>query len=611
MENVNDIITKINQGNLVKKTGEVYTALLNESIRRINYNANALPEDRNEQDRYILNSLGPAATDSLVEHAIVEMRRQGKLGSLILTNNMAANVRMIQNFGGEEAPAFSNVLRQFLLPRYAYLDFDTVIDPRHHIDTECGYPKFITPIMYRYMYDRDDVARRVVDLYPDETWSEDPIVTDTDDETEMTPFKEDWQMLCEDHNVLQMLYRINRLAGIGHYGALLLGVGDGADLEKPIDEPDLLMGKKRTRSLIPRDVLFMRPFDEYLSFIHMYETDVLHPRYGLPKFYNLIFLDMTIDAAGASIGTRLNRRVHWTRVVHVPSDSLQSSLVFATPCMQPVFNRLLDLRKIKGGSAEMFWKGAFPGLSFEAMPGIIDANPEYDKDEFKEMLERYSGGLQRYLDTVGLTVKSLAPQVADPEKHVRVQLEAIAMAKNCPFNVFMGSEQGRVAGSESKTTWNQRLGKTIKRHTIPYVLRNCIDRFLAIGWMRPPKNDKYYVGWPDFHTVTDEDRANLALKWTQALAQYVAGGLIHFIAPLDYMTQILGIKPKQAILIDAYMQETGGYKTLRDVDPSEQAVAGTNGVRKNTMSKGAKEGTTSERPKPRDTSDKKIEGSSG
>jgi hypothetical protein len=562
----------------------------------------------------LLNSVGPAAAEAVMAHTLTTLKKQGLYQDAEFNGSITHNLRVLDEpnrhqpltNGDSEFGCAESVLREFLLPRYAYLDFDRVVDPRHRIDEECGYPKFVTPIMYRYMYDRDDMARRVVDIYPDETWAVEPTVTDTEDENEMTPFKEDWQRLCEDFNLLSYLYRMDKLSGIGHYGALLMGIADGEDLEAPIDEEGLLEGGRRWVSKKPRELLFLRPFDEYLSFIHQYEVDVLHPRYGLPKFYNLVFLDMTIDAAGASIGTRLNRRVHWSRVVHV-ADNLQSSLVFGTPRMQPCFNRLLDLRKVKGGSGEMFWKGGFPGVSFEIDPRFVADDPEFDREEFKRTVERYANGLQRYIDLVGIKATSLNPQVADPMQHVMIQLQAIAMSQNVPLRVWIGSEEGRLASSQDKLTWNQRLGRKLRTFTTPNLIRNTVDRFVAVGVMRPPRDNKYWIDWPDLNTPTDEDKANLALKWTQALSQYVGAGVIHLIEPMDYFTQIVGMRPADAKRVLDQVDKNGGFSKLRAVNPDQGA--GANGNRENNVTPGEKSGTAGSRPKKRNTADKKAEGS--
>ncbi len=558
---------------------------------------------------YLLNSMGPAAASSAVEFGIQHFSKRNKhnFRTQKFTENYMVNAQMIQNLDVGATGDFNNVLRQFLLPRYAYLDFDAIVDPRHMIDLECGYPRFITPIMYRYMYDRDDVARRVVDIYPDECWSADPEVYDDDDEKKTTPFEEDWKRLCDEMNLLSYLYRMDKMCGIGHYGVLLLGIDDGLPLDQPIlgldqwGRPDPKFKPQR-----PYNLLYMRPFDEYLSFIQMYETDVYSPRYGLPVYYNLVMLDMTIDAAGASIGTRLNRRVHWTRLIHV-ADNLLSSLVYGIPRAQNTFNRLLDLRKIKGGSAEMFWKGAFPGLAFEIDPRFVADDPEFDREDFKREVKDYADGLQRYLTLIGIKATSLAPQIAEPKAHVEIQEAAIAQNLNIPLRIFQGSEEGRLASSQDSLAWNTRLKKRYSKFLNPYLIRKIVDRFIALGIMRPPKDGKYKIYWPDLNLSTDEDKANLALKWTQALAQYVSSGIIHMIPPMDYMTMILGLPPSDAVRINQYVEANGGYEKLKKVDPAAPTAGGANGTRQNIADKNQSTKKDGKAKKP-NTADKKATG---
>lgn len=600
--NRKDLANILNNGGIGQQLSALNRALL------IGVSKTLLGEEKEPEDPnlMLLNGLHPSIASEAFGQSVKVCQSRGLLTNIEFNGSINKNLKLIQNDGGDGCNTFTSVLRQFLLPRYAYLDFDNLVDPRHQIDFECGYPKFITPIMYRYMYDRDDVARKVVDFFPDECFAVDPEVYETEDEDEWSPFELTWKMLCEDFQLLQMLYRIDKLSGIGHYGLLLMGLDDGLSLDQPIQEPELLMGKRKTVATQQRRLLYLRPFDEYLSFIMQYETDVNNPRYGLPLYYNLVFLDMTIDAAGASIGTRLNRRVHWSRCIPI-MDNPATSMVFGTPRMQPVFNRLLDLRKIKGGSAEMFWKGAFPGIMFEVDPQYIADDPEFNKDEFREEVQRYMDGMQKSMLLMGIKANSLAPNISEhPDVHVRVQEQAIASQLNIPLRIWQGSEEGRLASSQDKLTWNFRLGKRCKRQVEPNVVRQSIDRFIAVGVMPPPSTGRYSVGWGDLNTTTDEDKANLALKWTQALSQYVATGIIHFIGPMDYLTMFLGIRPTDAKKICDWVEENGGWAKLKAVDPDQGA--GQNGERKNNVSKGDKEGSSGAKPPKRDSSDKKTEG---
>lgn len=550
---------------------------------------------RAEQDRLLLNSVGPAAASSAIEYGLALLQQRGKFTAN--DQNPISSYQMLANDEG-----MSGAIRQYLLPRYSFLNFDNMVDPRHQVDAECGYPRAISPAMYRYLYDRDDVACRANDIYPDESWAVDPDVYEDPDENTETEFEKAWKELCEDHNILQVLYRIDKLAGVGQYGVLLIGTdGEDGDLEKPINEPELLAGAKKSTATKRRNLLYVRPFDEYLSFILEYETNINSPRYGYPNFYNLVFVDMTIDAMGTSVAVRQNRRVHWSRIVHI-ADNLQSSMFLGKPRLQSCFNRLLDLRKIKGSSAEMFWKGGFPGISFEINPEFAADNPEYDEAALKEEIEKYASGLQRYLRTMGVSAKSLAPAISDPDKHVMVQLTAIASHIGVPLRVFMGSEEGRLASTQDKLTWNQRLKRRLKMFVEPNILRNFINRLIAIGVLPKPK--QLIIEWSDLNTLTDEDKANLSLKWTQALSQYVSTGIIHLIRPMDYMTTILGVMPSQAKKILSVIEKEGGFAKLLKVDPSQGA--GVNGKRENITKKDSNKERGAR--KKRNTADKKSEG---
>ena len=65
-----------------------------------------------------------------------------------------------------------------------------MFDARRDIDEECGYPKSITTQQYQYLWDREGIAKRVVEVWPKECWSENPEVLESEDPSETTFEKE-------------------------------------------------------------------------------------------------------------------------------------------------------------------------------------------------------------------------------------------------------------------------------------------------------------------------------------------------------------------------------------------------------------------------------------
>lgn len=444
----------------------------------------------------------------------------------------------------------------------------SILDPRRDIDKECGYPRDIIPRQYRFMYDREGVASRVVDIYPDECWAVDPEIYESEGATK-TPFEQDWEDLCMDgeNNPLHYLHRLDVLSGIGRFGVLLIGTDDGLDMAQPL--PGLNPDGSPNGKSSGYNVLYLRAYDESMAFILDYERDISNPRYGRPTFYHLLMANiipnmMPTEPANVTIVSKI---VHWTRVLHA-ADGRETSEVFGVPRMRKVFNRLCDVRKILGGSGEMFWKGGFPGYSFELSPELTLAGVQVDRDKLERQLERYANGMQRYLAIVGLQAKSLAPQVANPDPTLTAHLNSIAISIGCPLRIFTGSEQAQLASGQDVRTWNRRLTRRQRRYLSPLMVRPFVDRMIAIGRVRPPKSKNYDIHWPDVNMPSAEDQSKIADRQTACMLKYITGGGPQLIAPKEFLQMIMGMQTDQINIIAKAMDNWS--KPI--VAPAVQAV---------------------------------------
>jgi hypothetical protein len=278
--------------------------------------------------------------------------------------------------------------------------------------------------------------------------------------------------------------------------------------------------------------------------IKLKEIDVSSPRFGMPKTYDIIFKN-----GEGNNSSNQTKTVHWSRVIHI-ADNKYSSDVLGVPRLQTTYNRVLDVRKVVSGSAEMFWKGAFPGFALEANPDMADAEFDADsKTEVKEEVENYFNGLQRAMMFQGLTVKTLEPQVADPSGHLKAQIEYMAITLGIPLRIFTGSEQAQLASGQDQTTWNKRISKRRESHITPWIIEPFIDRMIIFGVL--PEVTEYMVIWPDLSTPTDEEKASVALKITEAIIKYVAGGGEALIGPKEFLMSVMGYEEDEAEAIEA------------------------------------------------------------
>ena len=440
------------------------------------------------------------------------------------------------------------------------------------IDSECGYPTVVTADLCKALYDREGIAKRVVQVLPDESWKMDPEICEGEDDTE-TQFEKDWCALVKKHNLYHILKRADRLSGIGTYGVILLGLNDGQTLDMPVAgvEFDPLGAPTKMGS---SKLLYLRTFDESQVVIAAFDTDVTSYRFGQPLAYTINFTQ--VDSSAQSPQPAVSQtRIHWHRIIHL-ADDRESSDVFGTPRMKPVYNRLYDLRKVLSSSGEMFWKGGFPGLSFEVDPNLV-SSADFDKASLRTEMENYSNGLQRYLALVGVSAKSLAPQVADPTNHFTTHIKAICVSLGIPYRIFLGTEEAQLAGSQDSKAWIDRLKDRQLKYINPMIIQPFVMRCIALGCVAPlaDMEEGLVINWPDLHSSTATDKAMVAKTLTDAMTSYISGGGSALMQPKDFLTYILSFTPDQADAIlkavEDYMKTTDGEHTHDDMEEGDDA----------------------------------------
>jgi len=440
-----------------------------------------------------------------------------------------------------------------------------LFDPRRDIDEECGYPKVITEEQFRAMYDRE-MGRRVVNVYPEETWKRFPTINEDPDPEKNTPFEVSLDTLDSKHHLLHYMQRADELSGVGHYGVILWGLNDGKHLNEPVEgweQWEETTGTPRAGKVTgpKRKVIYIRVLDESLVRIATYDDEVTSPRYGKPKTYTITLSDPRNQESGA-VATPANMTdstVHWTRISHI-ADNRKTSEVMGTPRMEPVWNRLCDLRKVLGGNGEMYWRGGFPGVSLETQPGLENAT--LDEEATRTMMFNYMNGLQRYIALTGMSAKSLAPQIADPTSSFDAQIKAICITIAVPYRVFMGIEEGVIAGDQATKAWNGRLSNRQGRYVTPMIIDPVLQRLVDYGVLVPPKVPQgWEVAWPDITAPGEKETAEVAALKTEAFAKYVGGGVDALIPPLEFLTLICGLDDDVATaILDAALDHIAGIE---------------------------------------------------
>ena len=384
------------------------------------------------------------------------------------------------------------------------------------IYTALGYNR--NPVFddYYARYKRQDVAIRIIDAPVEATWKDDPQIVETED-PEDTEFEKAWKELAEQRHVFHYLARADKVTGIGEYGVLFVGFDDANnnDPRQPVEEASAL--------------LYLRPYTQDNAEINEWEQDPTNERYGLPKIYKLQASTAQKD------GTR-SIDAHWTRVIHLAEGLLEND-VYGKPKLKVVLNRLQDLDLVSGGSAEMFWRGAFPGMAFKLAE---DATMEgQDKSALEDEIENYVHDLKRYMRIQGLDIQELTVQVADPKNHFDLLISLISAATGIPKRILTGSERGELASSQDEKNWASRIDERRKNYVGPMILRVFIQRLIGVGILPEPKGG-FTIEWSDLFAIGEKDKSDIAKVKAETLAAYAnAMGADMIIPPTMFLKKFM------------------------------------------------------------------------
>lgn len=487
--------------------------------------------------------------------------RTGKKGKL---NPKKKNPKKMK---GAASVAMRNAWRRMLTNNYGFsrgqLSRMLSDDEQYDINKECGYPEVVTPQMCRQFIVRDGIADRCNSVFAKECWSVEPTVYETEDvpAKAQTKFEKAWNKLYVNLKLNEKMSRADEVSGIGHYGVMVLGFGD-KDMSKPVAKYTNKGVMKAVGG--PYKLLWVMPLDEIQADIGAFDQDPRTPHFGQPMYYTLRLADPN---APKMTNLGVNTRVHWSRVIHIP-DNCKTGDIYGSPRLRIVFNYLLNIRKILGGSAEGIWKGGFPGISFEIPPELA-GEVEWDKESLEEEMIKYFSGQKRYIAAEGLHANSLMPNIADATPALTIQLQAICISLGIPMRVFIGTEEARLASIQDAESWNKRVHKRQNDQVSARIIRPLVDRLIVCGVLpTPTKMDgDYKVYWPDLYSVSNADKAQIAVQFVAAMAQYQESACSQLMPPQEFLVRVLNYTVDEAeSIMDAAATEKAKQVKLGAID---------------------------------------------
>lgn len=398
-----------------------------------------------------------------------------------------------------------------------------------------GYPTQLTYSDFVIQFVRQDIAQAIIMRPVRTTWRGPLQLVETND-AEETTFEKVWKQLSTSLQLKSKFQLADKLTGLGHYGVILLGFSDVQNKEgfaSPVKKGNGLK------------LAYVKVLDEQGAQISTYDENTTSPRYGLPLTY-----DVTLSSPNGTSTYTL--KVHYTRVIHIVDDPMTNESI-GTPRLEVVFNRLMDLEKIVGGSGEMYWRGARPGFQ-----GKIDKDYKMSaasEDALKDQITEYEHNLRRIFMSEGVSLDPLATQVEDPSKHVDVQIQMISAVTGIPKRILTGSERGELSSGQDSEEWAALIQTRREEFAEISIVRPFVDRLIEYGVLPQPV-EEYVVMWFDLFAKSEKDRVDIGKVRSEALRNYLADPLIQSIVPpTAFFELFLGLTQDQIDLVNQMVEE--------------------------------------------------------
>lgn len=411
-----------------------------------------------------------------------------------------------------------------------------------------GYIKDPEYKHYRSRYARTDTAPAIVDKLPKKAWKK-PTVVDTGKEDGQSEFEKvvDEFLSGEytEEDPINVFERAARMERLGRFSLIFLGLTDeGASPDEGSDTrpEDLLRNAVEEGDLEDKDpeeaISYIKPYDEGRvdrDEIDWVDDDPTDPRFGKPRTYEV---DMGENRPVVNI--------HWSRVIHVVGNIFDDH--FESPSvLKQSLNRIDDIEKILGGSAEGYWRSAYQGLVISP-PEINDPELPVEYADFSDDGEQLHKQINRYINNFSreiFTEANIDPIEANaqsPMEFIEAQYRDISAGHDIPQSILMGNETGERATEEDREMWHERVGEFRDEYCEPAEFRPTIDRLVNLGVFPEPEGGPggYRVLWPPLDEKSEKEEWEIRQIMANTIQVGTGGSPMAAMSIEEFRKKVLG-----------------------------------------------------------------------
>ncbi|QCJ70867.1 DUF1073 domain-containing protein [Providencia heimbachae] len=451
--------------------------------------------------------------------------------------------------------AVNNAVRAMSRMRASYAQgIGTGNTKRPRIWAEFGWPENLTFDDFYRAYDRNALGGAAIERYVSGCWIDYPEIFEGDEKADKDG-STDW-----DNNVNKLLKthwdqvkEADKRNLVGQYSGLIIQFRDNRPWNEPVDT-------SITKNLKDKAIVRLIPAWEAQLDGKTWDDDQTSENYGFPTMYS--FTEMSVGENSDGSPSRIID-IHPDRVITLIEGAADGKLSSGVSLLRKGYNKLLDIEKVSGGSAEGFLKNASRQLNyafsketdFNSLAEALGTNIEGLPEALDEQVRRLNQSIDASVLMQEGTAEVLSVQPADPEPTWRTLLAEFAASINMPVKVLIGQITGERASTEDMKDWAKTC-KSRREGFLEKVITNLVNQFARLGVIEP--KDEITVSWSDLLAPSQSEKLDNMSK----------------AADVAQRTQSAYGRP---VLLENEIRALGEFKTLKEFENSEPPEVGRKG----------------------------------
>lgn len=377
-------------------------------------------------------------------------------------------------------------------------------DTLHNVYLDFGYPLQLTFSNFWNMYRRFGVAKNVVELPVDTGWITPPIIKSDDSQ-----FMNELERMATRIDLWVRMKGLDTRQRVGRYAGMFMRVRDGLTPDKPLDSQ--LNGEAALMEMMPL-------YESQLEVIES-DQDPNSDTFGQP-----VMLQYSQSITGSRNEEARNTiNIHASRIVFA-AEGADNGWIYGIPVLEPIYNSLMDLRKIIGGGGEGFYKNASQNIVFDLKDGASAIAYKDKLDQFNEEYDNFSRNrFRRSLWTPGMEATTLSSTLVQPKQFFDSALADVAAGSTppTPATILIGQQTGRLASNEDSRHFLSGV-QSRRENFQTSMVRDVFDWCIEFGVL---PFAEYEVEWDDLLARSDDEKLGNAQTMAQVnKEQFSSGG---------------------------------------------------------------------------------------